>query len=302
MKATVVVSCFNQEKYIQECLDSILTQQVDFDFDILVADDCSTDSTLVLIKEYQKNYKKKITIIERNINIGAAKNYIDAHKQATGDVVFHIDGDDVMLPGKLQRQFDVFRDNDKVNIVFHRAQYFSDDGTYNSDTGSPSGLNEQGVLYFNAEDLACWGTVAVHGSYAYRKLSRKFARGNSDFMEWFFAMESLLPKGLGVYLDEILIKYRCNLEGSTYLSTPKGRKRAYSIYFNDLFYYFLKYPDLRKNLYANALVTAGGMLRSRLFLRKCGLFFIRNMVFFQLSQLKKAAAMRRAVAPAKKIR
>jgi hypothetical protein len=121
-------------------------------------------------------------------------------------------------------------------------------------------------------------------------------------MEWFFAMDSLLPTGLGVYIDEILVKYRCNAAGKTYLSTKKGRTRAYKIYLNDLFYYFSQYPLLRKNLYSNALVTMGGMIQSRCFSSAVILFLVSKVRYFNLSKFKNAWKMRRAVAPAVKIR
>ena len=48
--------CYNQEKYIAQAIDSILMQRVDFDYEIVVGDDYSTDSTLKIINKYQENY------------------------------------------------------------------------------------------------------------------------------------------------------------------------------------------------------------------------------------------------------
>jgi glycosyltransferase involved in cell wall biosynthesis len=299
MRSTVIVSCYNQENYINECLQSIIDQETDFEFDILVSDDCSTDGTQNLIALFQQKYPHQIKVIQREKNVGTTLNYLDAHKQATGDIVFHFDGDDVMLPGKLQKQFQVFRDNEQVNLVFHRAQYFSDDGSYLSDTGTPSNAY---LMYFDANDLALWGSITVHSAYAYRKSARKFTRSSTAFMEWFFAMDCLLPEGKGVYIDEILVKYRCNINGNTFLSTKKGRLRAYKTYFDDVKYYFSKYPFLRKNLYSNAVVTLGGTLQSRCFPGFASLFFIKNIFYFNLSKFKNTIRMRRAVAPVKKIR
>ncbi len=302
MSATVVVSCYNQESYIDECLQSIVQQKTDFDFDILVADDCSTDGTVQRIQSVQEIYGNKITLIARPHNIGPSKNYINLHKQAKGDIVFHMDGDDVMLSGKLQKQYDLFRNNPMVNVAFHRAQYFSDDDSYCSDTGSPIPVDKNGLLFFDVKDLACWGTIAVHSTYAYRRASRQFVRDDADFMEWFFAMDSLLPEGCGVYLNEVLLRYRCNVGGNTYLSTSKGRLKAYKIYFNDIFYYFKKNPDLKKELYSNALITFCAMAKNRYFWLKPLFFFVRNVKFFRVNLLKDTIRMRRSVVPAKVIR
>ena len=88
MNSTVVVSCYNQEKYIGQCLDSILTQDIDFNCEILVSDDCSTDLTSSILEEYKLKYPDRLTLILREKNLGYAINYIEAHKAASGDIVF----------------------------------------------------------------------------------------------------------------------------------------------------------------------------------------------------------------------
>jgi glycosyltransferase involved in cell wall biosynthesis len=302
MSATVVVSCYNQKKYIRECLDSILNQEVDFEFNILVSDDSSTDGTKEIIIEYQDNFPNKINALARDQNIGPAKNYIEAHKAATGDVVFHMDGDDVMLPGKLQKQYELFRTNPGVNLVFHRALYFSDDGSYTSQTGTPQ-FSENGFMYFNVYDLALWGPITVHSSYAYRKSSRSDNWPDREFSEWYFAMDSLLPHGTGAYIDEILVKYRCNLRGNTYLSTKEGRKKGYNLYLKDIVYYFNLYSHLRSALYSNALVTALAMVKSIYVLPELSYqFLFKNIFLFNPKHFIKTLKMRKSVSPKQKIR
>ena len=302
MQATVVVSCYKQEDYIAECLNSILNQEVNFDFEILVSDDCSPDATPEILKRFAELYPERIKLILRSQNFGAARNYIDVHNQAEGEIVFHFDGDDVMLPGKLQKQFDLFRENPEVNLVFHRARYFSDDGSYEIETGSPY-LQEGGLMYFVMSDLALWGSITVHSAYAYRRNSRKTRNLDREFMEWFFAMDSLSPNGQAVYIDEILVKYRCNPNGGAYLSSKAGRIKAYDIYFRDIFHYYRDLPNVRKQLYANCLFTSLAMYRA-----KCGfsagaiLFLVKNVYNFRPWLLFGVFKMRKSVAPEKRIR
>lgn len=303
MKATIVVTCYNHEKYIAECLDSILAQEINFDCDILVADDCSTDASVAIIEKYQLHFPNRITLIAREQNLGHARHYIETHQVASGDIIFEFDGDDLMLPGKLQKQYNLFKQDASINLVFHRAEYFSDDGTYMSKTGSPTSLNGD-KLIFDYKDLALWGTIAVHGSYAYRKSSRKTYDPKREFMEWFFAMDSLMPAGRGVYLNEVLMKYRCNPKGhGSYLSNKKGRTKAYTIYLQDVLNYFDHHEELRSELYANSLITSLAMLKAR-----CGYadgipqFLIRNLNHFSFSKMMKAAKMRLSSAPRKRVR
>lgn len=302
MKATVVVSCYNQQDYIRESMDSILSQETDFEFDVLVSDDHSTDATPAILREFGERYPEKVRLVLRKRNLGAAKNYIQAHQATTGDVVFHFDGDDVMLPGKLQAQFEVFRKHKDVNIVFHRAEYFSDDGSYCARTGSPAG-SADGILLFDRHDLARWGSITVHSAYAYRRASRSTFDPGREFMEWFFAMDSLIPSGQGVYLDRVLTRYRCNPAGAAYLSTRPGRIKSYLIYFRDLEFYFGRCPELRRELYANHLFSTMAMLRSG-----CGWapgapgFLLRNLAYFRPNALASTFRMRKAVAPATRVR
>ena len=56
IKVSVICVTYNHEKYIRQALDSIVSQKTDFDFEILVGEDCSTDSTRDILKEYEKKY------------------------------------------------------------------------------------------------------------------------------------------------------------------------------------------------------------------------------------------------------
>ncbi len=303
MKATVVVSCYNQEAYISECLDSILNQQTNFEFTVLVSDDCSTDGTQELLNFYQAQYPSKLQVILRAQNIGAAQNYLAAHKAADGDIIFHCDGDDVMLPGKLEKQLQIFEDHNSVNVVFHRAVFFSDDLKYVAETGAPPKGKDNKIFFFTAEDLALWGSITVHSAYAYRKAARNFENVSREFMEWFIAMDLLLPKGKGAYINEILVKYRCNPNGNAYLASRTGRIKSYRIYFRDLLYYYETKPTLRSYLYSNCLVTALAMLKNGCgFANSIPLFLVKKFYHFNPINLYKTLKIRMATAPSKRVR
>lgn len=297
MTATVIVSCYNQERYIAQCLDGILSQKTNFRFTIKVFDDASTDGTPTILRSYASQFPETVEIFLGDINLGANRNYLKAHNNAEGDVVFHCDGDDIMLPGKLQQQYDIFREYSDVNLVFHRALYFADDDSYQTTSGVPS-IARDGLAFFDVKDLALWGTIAVHSAYAYRRTSRKVFTLDRSFMEWFFAMDSLLPTGRGVYLDAILVKYRCNPKGEAYLASKAGRKKAYLVYLDDLKYYFHHSPHLCHELYANFLFTALAMARTK---NSIGLNYIRFILqrirLFRPILLIKTYRMRKSVAP-----
>ena len=101
IKVNVCVVTYNQQDFIRQCLDSILSQQTDFVFNLLVADDCSTDRTPAILAEYQSRYPQQVILLQRSKNLGAYQNFKDVHQQASAPYVCHCDGDDYWLPGKL---------------------------------------------------------------------------------------------------------------------------------------------------------------------------------------------------------
>ncbi|WP_460152116.1 glycosyltransferase family 2 protein [Pseudomonas sp. S2_B07] len=301
LTGSVVVSCYNQEDYIEQCLDSILSQEIDFDCEIIVSDDCSTDRTQERIRAYSDRHPGRLKLLLRDKNVGAALNYHGVHKMASGDIVYHFDGDDVMLPGKLQRQYDVFKNNAEVNVVFHKAIYFSDDHSYSSETRYPD-ADTQMVSLISLEEMARWGAIAVHSSYSYRRTSRR-AMIDREFMEWFFVIDSLLPDKKAAYINAPLVRYRCNPSAGSYLSTAAGKIKAYTIYLDDLYEYFHSQPKLRTDLYSNFLITFVAMAKST---RKCTaknfMFFVRNLHCFRLRKFIETVNVRKRVGPASKIR
>ena len=101
-RVTVVMPSYNAQRFISEAIDSVI-QQTLADWELLVVDDGSTDSTPRLVRCYQR-LDHRITLITVRVNRGPAYARNLALRQAQGDFVAFIDSDDVWLPGKLQQQ------------------------------------------------------------------------------------------------------------------------------------------------------------------------------------------------------
>lgn len=128
-KVSVCVSTYNHEKYIRQCLQSIVDQETNFGFEVIVGDDCSTDGTRDIVREFAARYPRVVRTIFHEQNIGAAFNYAKTHGVALGDYVAHIDGDDLMLPGKLKKQVEIIIDNPSCVMVTHDSKLLSNDGS-----------------------------------------------------------------------------------------------------------------------------------------------------------------------------
>lgn len=97
MRISVVVIVFNLERYVGQAIDSVLTQTRSPD-EIIVVDDCSTDRSAELVKAYED----KITCLRMPRNSGALLTALRGVKEATGDVVCMLDGDDYWAANKLE--------------------------------------------------------------------------------------------------------------------------------------------------------------------------------------------------------
>lgn len=111
IKVSVIVITYNQEIYIRQALESILKQNVNFRYEILVGDDASNDRTPVVVKEYYEKYPEIIVPVLRGKNVGAARNAYELCRLAKGDYLAFCEGDDFWISEKkLQSQVD-FLDN-----------------------------------------------------------------------------------------------------------------------------------------------------------------------------------------------
>lgn len=119
IKVSVCVVTYNQSKYIAKCLQSLIDQNTNFDYEIIVGDDCSKDSTRDVISKYYELYPGLIVPVFHEENIGPLENTLSVYKKARGRYICHMDGDDYALPGKLQKQFDALERNTDCVICTH---------------------------------------------------------------------------------------------------------------------------------------------------------------------------------------
>lgn len=125
-KVSVCVVTYNQEKYIRQCLQSIVDQKTNFDFEVIIGEDCSTDGTRSIVMEFEAKYPDIVNPIyhEKNAGGSGTNNHLAVYGTARGKYIAHMDGDDYMLPGKLQIQFDELENNPDCTICVHEMMRF----------------------------------------------------------------------------------------------------------------------------------------------------------------------------------
>lgn len=97
MKVSVILITYNHSQYIRQTLESILMQEMAHEVEIIVADDCSPDNTIGIIKEYQDKTAFTFTFLNGDKNLGYIRNYQRAFAACSGDYVAIMEGDDYWL-------------------------------------------------------------------------------------------------------------------------------------------------------------------------------------------------------------
>ncbi len=123
---------YNHAPYIRQCLDSMLMQQTDFDYEIIINDDCSTDGTTEIIKEYESKYPHIIKPIyhdENQYSKGVRGMFAKfVFPQAQGKYIAICEGDDYWTdPLKLQKQVDFLESHPDYSMCFHNAMKHYED-------------------------------------------------------------------------------------------------------------------------------------------------------------------------------
>lgn len=235
IKVSVCVVTYNQERYIGQCLQSLIDQVTDFKFEIVVGEDCSSDGTREIIEEFHKAFPDIIKPIFREKNIGGSANYIDTHARARGDYIAHMDGDDYALPGKLQVQADFLDSNPHCNIVWHPMIIEMRGGCF---TEPNKGI--QSELYrarFYRGEIIKLISIGGNSSKMYRKKVREFDVPSFEVVDYFANVEQVGDGFAAFSCDTPLGVYRA---GIGIASSGSGTREILAKTF---IYFSQKYPE-----------------------------------------------------------
>lgn len=109
---SICSTTYNLEIFIGEAIESWLNQITNFDFEIVICDDCSKDNTVSIIENYIEKYPNIIRLLTTDVNLGMMPNYIRSLEAAKGKYIAVCDGDDYWIDtNKLQMQIDFLESN-----------------------------------------------------------------------------------------------------------------------------------------------------------------------------------------------
>ncbi len=137
IKISVLMLAYNQERYIDEAIRSVMLQETDFPFELVIGNDASTDATGERCEAWRKKYPDQIVLFNREKNLGLQQNFIQTYKHCRGAYVAICEGDDFWCSKhKLQRQAAFLEQHPEYAMCFHRViNYYEDRGTKSLSNG-----------------------------------------------------------------------------------------------------------------------------------------------------------------------
>lgn len=108
MKVSIICTNYNKGDWVREAIDSFLNQKTNFDFEIIIIDDASTDHSYEIIQDYQNKFPEKVRTFRNEVNLGITRTWKKVCQEAKGQYIARCDSDDFWTdPLKLQKQVDL---------------------------------------------------------------------------------------------------------------------------------------------------------------------------------------------------
>jgi len=207
-KVSVRIRTYNRKAFLAECLESVLAQDYP-NFEIVVADDASTDGTRELLRENERKHPGLFKLVMAEQNEGHTRNANRAFFACTGKYIAWLDDDDLMLPGKLKKQAAYMESRPGLAFSYHDMEWF-DSSTGATLRCANSGKGSARPREGGAEKLLRYGWFIVPSSVMLRR-SACPPKGHEEQLpvssEWLFLIGTAAHGQMG-FLPEVLGRYR----------------------------------------------------------------------------------------------
>ena len=193
MLLSVCLITYNQVGYIEQAIESVLMQEAGFTWELVIADDGSTDGTRDILLKYKKEYPELIKLILQKKNVGAYRNWMDLITYPQSNYIAYLDGDDYWTDAhKLQKQVFFLEANPDYAICTHHVDIVKDgivqpsenfglrnDGNFNiAELAEGNFIYSPSVVYRNGliDEFPAWLEMSPVGDYVLHLLNAKKGR------------------------------------------------------------------------------------------------------------------------------
>lgn len=229
---SVIVPCFNHEKYIDSFIDSILAQTMD-DAEIIICDDCSRDRSWDRILNRQDELNKKlknVKLLRHEENKGITITLNDMLRLAKGEWVKPVASDDILDPEYLETVDHVFRNNKNAGVVVTNGFFINEDEKY------PLSQTDRKRFYETFQDFSApdffdkmyeCNRIFAPGAAVRSDVYKKCGLYDEDLAveDWEFWLRALVNKVSFYYVDEELCYYRISETSMTSLKNTPGLEK-----------------------------------------------------------------------------
>lgn len=233
---SIITPNYNGARYLTYAIESVLNQTWS-NWEMIIIDDCSTDQSLDIIKQYARK-EQKIKLISSQKKVGPANARNIGIDHARGQYIAFLDSDDIWLPQKLEKQIDFMHKNDLV-LTFSSYDIINRENFLIGHVQAPRYLS----FYEELKGNSIGNLTAIYDQSQLRK--RKFkCIGHEDYLFWLTILQEIHEtKGM----NEVLAQYRL-VNNSISSNKLRAATWTWNIYFHELklgllksSYYFIHY-------------------------------------------------------------
>jgi glycosyltransferase involved in cell wall biosynthesis len=215
MVVSVTITAYNSEQWLATALDSALSQKTTFPFEIIVADDCSSDGTVAIARSYQERYPQIVRVLQRPTKLGMQRNYYETFESCRGKYVAWLDADDYWTdPLKLQLQVSLLDSDPSVSVCSHFVRHVDQNGVHQDNRQQAVPAGRYGIEDIVLENFVPSPSIVFRNGL-HRSLPNSFFE-LPGLVDWPMLVVAALSGDI-VILDRVMADYRMT-PGSAYMS------------------------------------------------------------------------------------
>ena len=230
---SIIMPVYNCENYLKEQLDSLLSQTFS-DFELLIVNDGSTDSTMSILSEYACR-DNRISIYNNEFSKGIAGGLNTALKYAKSKYIARSDGDDVHTKNRLEIQYEFLESHPAIDIIGGRSLLFNKDGIIRKSVYPESSIEL--AWKFISNTYFCHPSVMFRSS-VYKELGGYPNETSEDFAYF----SKIIKSHQGANLPQILLNYRIHDKSYSAIDSSTIDTYIYNKFKENYAYYV---PDLK---------------------------------------------------------
>ncbi len=267
---SIIIPCYNHEKYISDCLQSVINQTYK-DIEVIICDDCSKDNSFDIIKSWEKKLRnrfKNVIIYQNEINLGVTKNLNEMIKRSQGDYIKSIASDDMLTPDAINILIKGAEENPGFDIYFSNMVFIPQNTKY-SDLDIKNyklNYNEKPLDGRNLIGEICASNyIVAPGVLLPRETIVKYGLFDEKYcLEDFEYWLRISVNGALKYIDGVTAIYReCENSLSRFDTTKKSKERHRKFHNDimDIFQTYKQYASVEQiaAFYNNRLSSAIGV-------------------------------------------